>query len=312
MSSLDIFKGNALVNSDLFKSLMDLNKKMAGGTGTGRRISIRGGKFRMMVEGEQVAVNKAGELNLVIVNAAGVARTYFEGTYDPENPAPPVCWSHDTRVPAPEVTEENRKAARCADCPMNIKGSGQGESRACRFSQRLAVALEGELDTIYQLQVPAASIFGEAKGSDMGLQAYIKFLSAHNAPAIAVMTKLRFDDNSDAPRLFFSAARPLNEDELKTVLEQRESEEALKAITLTVSQVDGVKAEKSAEKAAEKPKAEKSKPATKRVEVEADEESTAVPEPKKVDKPKAAAPAAQTTSNLADVLAGWDDDDDDD
>jgi hypothetical protein len=295
MSTLELFKGNPLVNSDLFKSLMDLNKKMAGGTGTGRRISIRGGKFRMMVDGEQVAVNKAGELNAVIVNAAGVARTYYEGTYDPENPAPPTCWSHDTRTPAPEVPEESRKAARCADCPMNVKGSGQGESRACRFSQRLAVVLEGELDTVYQLQVPAASIFGEAKGSDMGLQAYIRFLSAHNTPAIAVVTRLRFDDNSDAPKLYFSAARPLSEDELKVALDQRESEEALKAITMTVSQTDGVKP-------AEKPKAEKPKTAPKRVEVEADD----VPEPTKVEKTKPA--AAQASPDLKSVLAGWDDD----
>lgn len=307
MSTLDIFKGNSLVSSDLFKSLMDLNKKMAGSTGSGRRISIRGGKFRMMVDGEQVAVNKSGELNVVIVNAAGVARTYYEGTYDPENPAPPVCWSIDTRVPAPEVPVENRKASRCADCTMNIKGSGQGEGRACRFSQRLAVALEGELDTIYQLQVPAASIFGEAKNSDMRLQAYVKFLSAHNTPAIAVITQMRFDDNSDAPKLFFKPVRPLNEDELRTVLDQRDSEEAVKAITMTVSQTDGVPpklAEKPAEKSpeAEKPK---TKAAARKPAVVADDED--IVEPAKTEKPKPATGPA-ITNDLEAVLSGWDDD----
>lgn len=296
MSTLDLFKGNPLVNSDLFASLMDLNKKLAGGTGqSGRRISIRGGKFRMMVDGEQVALNKSGALNMVIVNAAAVARTYYAGTYDSENPTPPACWSHDTRTPAPEVPEATRQASRCADCPMNVKGSGQGEGRACRFSQRLAVALEGELDTIYQLQVPAASIFGEAKGGEMGLQAYIKFLSVHNTPAIAVVTEVSFDDNSESPKLFFKPARPLTEDELRTVLDLRESEEAIKAITLTVSQTDGVAPK------AEKPKAEKPK-ATTPVEVD-----DVIEEPEaKQSKPKAApAPAAD---NLADVLSGWDDD----
>jgi len=310
VSNLELFKGNALVNSDLFKELMELNKKMEGGSGGGRRISLRGGKFRMMVGGEQVALNKSGALNMVIVNAAGVARTYYAGTYDSDNPTPPKCWSHDTRAPAPEVSEENRMAARCADCPMNIKGSGQGESRACRFSQRLAVALEGELDTIYQLQVPAASIFGEAKGNNMGLQAYVKFLSAHNTPSIAVITEARFDDDSEAPKLFFKPVRPLDEAELRTVLDLRDSEDAKKAITLTVSQQDGVtekaktekpKAEKpkAEEPKAEKPKAAKPKPA--------DDEEDEVAEPTKVASSKAAAPA-ETKSNLADVLSGWDDD----
>jgi hypothetical protein len=307
MSTLDIFKGNPLVGSALFSSLMDMNKKMAGSSGSGRRISIRGGKFRMMVDGEQVAINK-GVLNVVIVNAAAVARTYYEGSYDSENPTPPKCWSHDTRAPAPEVPEDQRMAARCADCPMNAKGSGQGESRACRFSQRLALALEGELGTIYQLQVPAASLFGEARGNDMGLQAYTKFLTAHNTPAIAVMTEMRFDDDSESPKLYFRPVRPLTEDELREVLDIRESEEAIKAITLTVSQTDGVskgdkpKATKAEKAPEEKPKATK---ASKAVVVDEDDEE--IEAPKKVsEKPKAAA-VADTSSKLADVLAGWDD-----
>lgn len=299
MSNLELFKGNPLVNSDLFKSLMDLNKKMAGGGGSSKRISIKGGKFRMMVGGDQVAIHK-GELNVVIVNAGEVSRTYYEGTYDPENPTPPKCWSHDSRVPASEVPAEQRMSTRCADCPMNVRGSGQGEGRACRFSQRLAVALEGELDTIYQLQVPAASIFGEAKGGDMGLQAYIKYLSAHNTPAIAVMTEMRFDDNSEAPKLFFRPARPLEETELRQVLDIRESEEAIKAITLTVSQTDGVKAKDApAPKTKEAPKASKPKA------VEPEEE---IAEPTKLERTKPAAAQTSTSGNLADVLAGWDDD----
>ena len=308
MSNLELFKGTALVNSDLFKSLMDMNKRMAGGSGSGRRISIRGGKFRMIVDGEQVAVNKSGELNIVIVNAAGVARTYYEGSYDPENPTPPKCWSHDTRAPAAEVPEDQRMASRCADCPMNIKGSGQGESRACRFSQRLAVSLEGELDKVYQMQVPAASIFGEARGNQMGLQAYIKFLTAHNTPAIAVMTEVTFDEDSDAPKLYFRPVRGLTEEELATALEVRDSEDAINAITLTVSQTDG----------AEKPKPEKSEKAdkpktTKKTEAPKDEPDTAeIEEPKKVEK-KTAAPEASAgnADKLSAVLAGWDDGDDD-
>jgi hypothetical protein len=312
MSNLELFKGNSLVNSDLFKSLMDMNKKMAGGTGAaGKRISIRGGKFRMIVDGEQVAVNKNDTMNVVIVNAADVARTYYEGSFDPENPSAPTCWSLDTRAPASEVPEEQRKAARCADCPMNVKGSGQGDSRACRFSQRLAVVLEGDLDTVYQLQIPAKSLFGEAKGNDMGLQAYIKFLSAHNTPAIAVMTELRFDEDSTAPRLYFRPVRGLDEDELKSAIVARESGDATKAITFTVAQTDGVeRAASEGAKAEPEPKPEpKPKPAPKPKLVEPVDEVIEDEEPVKVEKAtKAPAPEPKTATKLASILSGWDDD----
>lgn len=307
MSNLDIFKGNALVNSDLFKSLMDTNKKMAGGTGAaGNRISIRGGKFRMMVDGEQVAVNKSDTMNVVIVNAAEISRTYYEGSFDPENPSAPTCWSLDTRTPAAAVPEDQRQAARCADCPMNIKGSGQGDSRACRYSQRLAVVLEGDLGNVYQLQIPATSLFGEAKGNDMGLQAYIKFLTAHNTPAVAVMTELRFDEDATAPRLYFRPVRGLDEAELREVLEARDSEEATKAITLTVAQVD--KAQKAAAKEPAKTEAKKTTKAKAKEPEPETGEAAEDDEPTKVTKSgKAAVADSGTGDKLASILQGWDD-----
>lgn len=299
MSDLELFKGNSLVSGDLLKSLLDMNKKMAGGTGAaGKRISIRGGKFRMMVDGEQVAVKKGDTLNVVIVNAADISRTYYEGTFDPENPSAPTCWSTDTRRPSEDVPEDQRQSDACATCPMNVKGSGQGDSRACRFSQRLAVVLEGELDKVYQLQIPATSLFGEAKGNDMGLQAYIKFLSAHNTPAIAVMTELRFDEDSTAPKLYFRPVRGLDEDELREVLEVRESDDAKRAIDLTVSQTDKVEPKsepaKVRRKATQKPKVDE-------VKDEGDEE----PEVKtKAEKPKV---EEKGSSKLASILDDWDD-----
>lgn len=305
MSDLELFKGNALVNSALFQSLMDMNKKMAGGNGAaGKRISIRGGKFRMMVDGEQVSVSKSDTMNMVLLNAADISRTYYEGAFDPENPSAPTCWSADTRAPAPDVPEDQRKAARCADCPMNFKGSGQGESRACRFSQRLAVSLENDLDTVYQLQLPATSIFGEAKGNEMGLQSYIKFLSAHKTPAIAVMTEMRFDEESATPKLYFRPVRGLEEAELGLALEARASEDAQKAIAFTVAQTDGVKPKavaKTEPKAEEKPKA-RVKP------VEVDDVIDEGDVPTKVSKAKAEPKVEpKSADKLASIVDGWDD-----
>lgn len=311
MGEMTLFGGNnPLVNSDLFKSLQEMNKTLAGGSGgAGKRISLKGGKFRMFVDGEQVSVSKSDTMNVVVVNAAAVSRTYYEGTYDPNNPTAPSCWSVDTRVPAPDVPAEQKKAARCADCPMNVKGSGQGDSRACRFNQRLAITLEGKPDEVYQLQLPATSIFGEAKGGDMGMQAYAKFLNAHNTPIIAVMTEMRFDENAETPKLFFKPVRPLSEDELKTAVEMKDSEDAIKAITLTVAQTDGAQKKSISEKPSTKKnfeiddeEDEAPKQKAKRV-VEEDDE---VEEPKKVasSKPKE---QPESKGNLSSLVDQWDD-----
>jgi hypothetical protein len=295
MSELDLFKGNSLVTSDLFKDLLNTNDNLAGGGSGMRRISFRGSRFRELVGGEQVNVNSSGSLNVVVLDAAKVARTYYAGTYDPENPAPPTCWSADTQTPAPDVPAEQRQASRCADCPMNVRGSGQGDTRACRFSQRIAVALENSYDKVYQVQLSATSVFGENKDGKMPMQAYARYLKAHNAPIQAVVTTMYFDENSDVPKLFFKAARPVDEAELKEVLELRKHEDVAKALTMTVSQSDGV-----ADKPAKKVEPKKSN------NVLADEEDDApIAEPKKT--PKKEEVKASEDEGIDDLVAEWDD-----
>lgn len=302
MSELSMFKGNALANSDLFKSLQGLNDNLAGGStgGTSRRISFKGGKFREIVNGEQVNVSKDESMRIVIVDAAPISRTYYEGEYDPSKVVPPTCWSKDTQKPAPEVPEEQRMAAKCMDCPMNVKGSGQGNSRACRFGQRLAVAVEGKLDTVYQLQLAATSIFGEAKNKKMPMQAYARFLQAHNTPAIALVTEMYFDEDADTPKLFFKPARPLDEDELQQVVELRDTPESKKAIDLTVYQTDTGKTPQQSASLFEEPVQEKPKAQV----VEDDEEEDI--KPKRIVK-KSVTPEPKADDDLSDLVSEWDD-----
>lgn len=296
MSELDLFQGNSLVSSDLFKSLQSTADNLAGGGGGGgmRRISFRGSRFRELHGGEQVNVNNSGSLNVVILDAAKVSRTYYAGTYDSENPAAPTCWSADTQCPAPEVPNEQRQASACADCPMNVRGSGQGETRACRFSQRIAVALENSYDKVYQVNLSATSVFGKPVDGKMPMQAYANYLNAHKAPPSAVVTTMYFDENSDVPKLFFKAARPLEESELKEVIELREDPDVKKAITMSVSQADNV----------QKPAPKKSNNVlAKAAPVEADDEP--VEEPKKVSKKEE---VQASTDDLGDLVDAWDDD----
>ena len=251
MADLSLFEGgNSLVSSDLFKQLQEVDDNLAGGSGGGsglRRISLRGGRFREMVNGDQVNVKSDGFINAIIVNAAPISRTFYSGQYDPENPSAPTCWSPDTDAPDSAVPAEQRQAKRCMDCKQNVKGSGQGESRACRYQQRIAVLLEGDMEKVYQLQLPATSIFGAPKDGKMGMQAYAKYLKDHKTPSIAVVTQMYFDENSDTPKLFFKPVRPLEEAELEQAIKARDSEDAIRAITFTVAQTDGVQEKRDGE-----------------------------------------------------------------
>jgi hypothetical protein len=185
------------------------------------------------------------------------------------------------------------------NCPQNVKGSGQGESRACRYQQRVAVLLEGEVEKreVYQLILPATSVFGDGEKGKLPLQAYARHLKAHGTPIAGVITEMRFDTASPTPKLVFKPVRPITEDELAVVREMRNSPEAEEAIKLTIapSTKPASALFEPAPKAA--PKAVKLAPV---VVVEDDEP---VPEPKKVvtKKPEV------NTSSLESLVDGWDD-----
>jgi len=193
-----------------------------------RRISIRGGEIRT-IDGA-VASQAKDSIDIVIVNAAPISRSYYDNTYDPNVVKAPVCWSPDTQVPASDVPEGQIQSSRCMDCTQNVRGSGQNGGRACRFAQRLAIALPNDLGVVYRLQLPATSIYGRGSNGDMPLQEYVKFLSARDSVATGVVTKMYVDKESVVPKLYFKAVRPLTEDELDVVDVVISGDDSLEAI----------------------------------------------------------------------------------
>ena len=302
-------------DSPLYQKMLEETKKMAGG-GDNRRISIRGGRFRNMVGGEQVGKPKSTPLNVIVVRASGINRTYFHGAYDPENPIPPRCWSTDGTAPAPEVPKDKRMSNACASCKMNIKGSGQGTSRACRYSVRLAILLEGDLEHVYQLQIPAASLFGKRAGSNMGFQAYNKYLSEQGVGVGMVVTQLSFDEDSETPKLFFSPVRSVEQEEWDAVEALHDSPEVLDAVTLTVYQTDEPKEiaiedpddDEDEEEAPAPRKRAKPEPVAEDddEDEDEDEDEEEAPAPRKRAKAKTSKPAVEKSS-IANTLAAWGD-----
>jgi hypothetical protein len=264
-----------------------LTKSLAGGGSTSKRLSIRGGVFRMVVGGEEVRKASGRELQVIIVNAAPkVSRTFYSGAYSAEQTTAPTCWSSDGIAPDAGVAEPVSKD--CAGCPNNIKGSGQGSSRACRFSQRLALQIVGDpTRDVYQLVIPSQSIFGEGDGERLPFQQYIKLLVANGRSINTMVTEISFDTDSATPKLFFRAVAHVNKDQYDSAVTAGESEEAKRAITMNVAQTDGVK--KIAAPVA------KGEPVAVAEEVE--------DEPKK--RPSKKAEVTEPKKNLADVMDQW-------
>lgn len=269
--------------------LDETTKALMGGSGGvgSKRISIEGGVWRLMVNGKEISKREDRNLNVVIVAASSkVARTYYAGVYKKGENKAPDCWS--ANGDHPDASVEEPQSHNCANCPQNIKGSGQGDSRACRFSQRIAVVLDGDIKgDVFQLVLPSTSIFGEGEAGKWPLQMYAKMLGARNVPITAVVTEMRFDTNSSTPKITFKPVRYLESDEISNAISQGKSPEAIKAITMTVAKVD---------KDAPKLEAPEAEPAP--------EPKAAEPEPtKRTAKKEEPAPK----KDLSKILSDWDD-----
>lgn len=240
MSDMILSKGNSVPDyireagqSSLTK---DLLQKMGG---MNKRISIRGKMFRLVVNGEEVA-KRSEYLDVVVVNIAkDVSRTYYAGAYDPKaEAAPPTCWSADSKVPHPSV--ENPQHKNCRDCPMNIEGSGTGTTRACRFKRRIAVVLAEDLEAgVHMLELPATSLFGKGRDDKtMPFEQYFRYVASQNHSIDRLITRMRFDDDADTPKLYFSAVAFPTREMMPKLIEYGQSEEAKMAVVMTVYQVD--------------------------------------------------------------------------
>lgn len=214
--------------------LDDMTKALSGGGAQSKRISVRGGVFRLMVGNKEVAKNENRAMNVVIVNGSPkIGRTFYAGAYDAGNPAAPDCWSADGEKP--DASIESPQHSNCQDCPQNIKGSGQGDSRACRFKQRLAVLLADDIGgDVYGLELAATSLFGNSKDvNKMPFQQYAKYVGSQNKNINTLVTEIRLDSDSATPKLVFKPIRFLTREEWTTSVEKGSTTEAKQAVTLS-------------------------------------------------------------------------------
>jgi hypothetical protein len=307
MSELTLFQSGSALPAHLRRGeLSGLTKSLMGG-GSSKRISVEGSVFRMLVGGKEVAVNEDRAMQMIIVRAAEAnARTYYGGQYEKGVKARPKCWSDDSVKPHDKVQNPQHKS--CTGCPQDIKGSGQGDSKACRYSRRLAVLLSSDIHgDIYAMNINASSLFAQGEGRKMGLQQYARFLGGHGIEVNAVVTEMRFD-TSGPMKLVFSAVRPLEEDEWKLVQSRMDEQAAIDAVTMTIADIDGV--EEAAP--AESPVFIQPRAAAPAAEFKVDKPKKTNPaKVEEVEEPVVREAKAPAPPNVKSILSDWGDDADD-
>ena len=308
-NDMALFNPNQMPAFAKGRQLTDLALTLGTGGASGKRISIKGGVFRLIAGGKEIAQIEERHLDVVICAAAPkVSRTYYEGKWDPTaKAAPPACWSSDGDKP--DAAVKNPQASACMSCPQNVAGSGQGNSKACRLERRLAVLLANDIEgDVMQFVLPSTSIFGDAENGNHPLHAYVKALAAQNISPDMVITRIKFDTKAEHPKLFFKPQGWLNEEQFNVVQEKGKTPEAIKAITLTVSQQDGVKSEASVAEQEEFAPAPAAKPAAAKKTKAAAAEPVEEPAEPTVRKEKEA-PQQVPANDLAALASAWGDDD---
>lgn len=166
--------------------------------GTGNKIRLAKGKF-VLPDGTETS----DPMELVIVDFLAVHK-FYEGAFDPKNPAPPACFAigSNPRALVPSDNSPNKQASDCSGCPMNEFGSA-GTGKACKNSRVLAVLPpDAEADTdLWLLEVSPTGL----KGFDGYVAGVTRMFQL---PPVGVVTTVALDPSVDYPKLMFSNPQP--------------------------------------------------------------------------------------------------------
>lgn len=298
------------------KNPSTLSKALAGSGGGGyqHKLSIKGGVFRLLAAGKEIASIEERYIDVVLIGATPkVGRVYYGAKFSESETAAPKCQSVDGVKPDAGVTD--KQSDNCASCPMNIKGSGDGDTKGCRYYQRVALVLANDLEgNILQLTVPAKSLFGKEEKGNYPLKAYALWLGAQGIDPDIVVTRIKFDTSANSPKLFFRPMRHLTDEEFAIIEAQISNPATQKAIDNLSDESAAPAAEPQEEPKGPQfppddedeapPPAPTKRKKKKEAVVEDDEAPVAEPAVR-----KGAAPAAPQTPSLASVVANWDTDD---
>ena len=212
-----------LVDDDNTRAIAQSVSGGLTGGGFGNRISLRGNRFRFIINGVDVGAHKESYLDVAIIAAnPHVSRIFYAKQYDmAAKPEAPDCYSIDGKMADPSAPNRQNAAGgyKCMTCPQNVKGSslkGDTKAKACAYKKRIIVTSPDAIDgDLFALDVNAMSLFGDDQLAQnlFNLKSYIETLTAHQMLAVKLVTRLTFDERSSVPKLYFSPIRMLTPEE---------------------------------------------------------------------------------------------------
>jgi len=243
-----------------------------------------------------------GTMDVIVVSASPkVGRIFYVKQWTPDaEPTAPDCFSNDGN--APDAGSVNKQSDRCDSCQQNIKGSGMGNSKACRYTRRIAVALVEDFGTslegeVYQMNLASKSLFGEGVGDNTHtFENYTKYLANNGKSLDYVVTQMSFNEDNDNQSVLFTPVRFIDKAQYEVTSKVAAKPEVQKMVTMTPYQAD---------MSGRAPKLAAPAPApTPAPQAAAEPE---VDEPKKRESKKAETPAPTAKKNLDSVVAAWTD-----
>jgi len=277
--------------------ISELTKQLAGNGGGVKRIVPKNGIFRKEVGGKEMGKVKE-KINVIVINASlHVGRIYYAQAWSPDSePTAPECFSNDGKSPDEKAT--NPQSDKCDNCKHNIKGSGQGTSKSCRYSRRVAIMLEEDFNTpsegeVYQMNLASKSLFGDSVGENTHtFENYSKYLANNGRSLDYVVTQISFNEDNDNQSVLFTPMGFINKHQYEISSAKAKEPFVQKMVVMTAYQAD---------MSGRTPKIEAPKAAPK-VEVEAVEEPKKRPSATKDEAPKA-------KPDLDSVVKAWSEED---
>jgi hypothetical protein len=224
------FNNVAALPANLAAKFGDDADSLISGGGGFPSLSIRGSKWRIKVDGDEVPLtNLEGDpvptVDLVIIRAVeGLSKNYYASQYVEGDDSAPTCYSVDGDKP--DAGSEKRQCDTCAACPHNVWGSKitpQGnKTKACSDSKIIAVTFPSDLENealggAMMLRIPAASLKDLTRfGKGMKQQGYV--------PQQIAM-RVGFDMDASFPKLTFRAIKPLAQEEVNVIGELYDSDQ---------------------------------------------------------------------------------------
>lgn len=165
---------------------------------TGNSIRVTQDKMFALPDGTK----QAGPIDLVIVDFVS-RNEFYEGAYDPNNIAPPVCFAigDDPRGLVPSPNAPAPQSDSCATCAMNMFGSA-GNGKACKNTRVLAVLPpDADADTpLWQLKLSPTAL--------KTFDSYVNNLARGGMVPLQMVTAVSFDPNSTWASLRFGDPQP--------------------------------------------------------------------------------------------------------